>query len=94
MVQGALQGFSAVGREALKFGWVVFSVAAQRLLPLWRQRNTKYRQGRNRPAMFGGVPSAGRWLLGGKAGASAPLHLVSEFAHGFLRDDVSLATCK
>ena len=31
-------------------------------------------------------PISGAFLLDGKAGASAPLHLVGKFALGFLRD--------
>jgi hypothetical protein len=44
--------------------------------------------------MFGGVPSAGRWLPGGKADTSAPFHVIGKLAHGFLRDDASFAPGK
>jgi hypothetical protein len=42
----------------------------------------------------GGVPSAGRLLFGGKAGTSAPLHLIGKLAHGFLRDEAPFSTSK
>jgi hypothetical protein len=38
--------------------------------------------------------SARRLLLGGKAGASAPLHFLGKLAHGFRRDDAPLPSGK
>ena len=39
-------------------------------------------------------PISGRWLLCGKTGASAPLHVFRKLAHGFLGDDAPVATGK
>ena len=41
-----------------------------------------------------GVPSAGRLLLGCKAGAATLFDLLGKLAHGFLRDDAPVATRK
>ncbi len=48
-----------------------------------RPRNTRCCRGRNQLAGCGGVPSAARLLLGGKAGTPTPLHVLRQFAQGF-----------
>jgi hypothetical protein len=50
--------------------------------------------GRDHLAGCGRVPLAGRLLLSGEAGASAPLYIFRELAHGFLRDDSPLTIGK
>jgi hypothetical protein len=73
----------------------VISRSAISKLPLFRLCTTRYRQARLLLRAIVCAPLPGRVrLFGGKLGASAPLHILGQRAHGILREDPAFATGK